>query len=275
MQNTILLLTGIPRSGTTLACKLLNSAANTIALHEPLTPNKISSDNAIENITNAFCTLNNNLLKGESIEHGDSNRLVLDNPIQSYEKANSSIRKVVAKRGLLTLPPISQGHRIVIKQNAMFAALSAELKRQYAIVAIIRNPIDVLTSWMSVDLPVNHGRIPGGEKFCPELKQKLNSEPDVLQRQLIIYRWFLTQFTSNNITTIKYEDIISSKGNALFKACNVPGKPDTSLCYRHAKRPDLKTSLTEALGYLDAPVISQFYSNDEIKRAYDRTTECE
>ena len=164
MQNTILLLSGIPRSGTTLACKLLNSDINTVALHEPLTPNNISSDNAIENITDAFHTLNKNLLKGKSIEHGDSDRLILDNPIQSYEKANSSIRKVVAKRGLLTLPPISQSHRIVIKQNAMFAALSADLKRHYAMVAIVRNPVDVLTSWMSVDLPVNQGRILGGEK---------------------------------------------------------------------------------------------------------------
>ncbi len=38
MQHNNIILTGIPRSGTTLICYLLNKIPNTVALHEPMGP---------------------------------------------------------------------------------------------------------------------------------------------------------------------------------------------------------------------------------------------
>jgi len=37
MNNSNIILTGLPRSGTTLTCHLLNKVNNTVALHEPMT----------------------------------------------------------------------------------------------------------------------------------------------------------------------------------------------------------------------------------------------
>ena len=36
-------LTGPPRSGTTLACRLLNTLPDTVALHEPIAPGKFAN----------------------------------------------------------------------------------------------------------------------------------------------------------------------------------------------------------------------------------------
>jgi hypothetical protein len=37
-----IVLTGLPRSGTTLACRLLNTLPDTVALHEPIAPGKFA-----------------------------------------------------------------------------------------------------------------------------------------------------------------------------------------------------------------------------------------
>ena len=38
------LLTGLPRAGTTLCCHILNSCKGVLALHEPLSPDDFSSE---------------------------------------------------------------------------------------------------------------------------------------------------------------------------------------------------------------------------------------
>ena len=45
-QNGITLITGVPRSGTTLCCNLLNQCDNVVALHEPIDPQKLTSTSA-------------------------------------------------------------------------------------------------------------------------------------------------------------------------------------------------------------------------------------
>ncbi|GBL04167.1 hypothetical protein KUL10_14730 [Glaciecola sp. KUL10] len=47
----IKLITGIPRSGTTLCCNIINQQANTIALHEPIDPSSVTvKENVIETL---------------------------------------------------------------------------------------------------------------------------------------------------------------------------------------------------------------------------------
>lgn len=271
MPSSISLLTGVPRSGTTLACKLLNSADNIIALHEPLNPQSFSStsgDNITSELKKAIDNIYLRLLSGKAIEHGDHKNLILDNPISEATLPNTFVRRASAKRGLLKIPAIKTNTRVFIKQNAMFAALVNNLKSNYELVAIIRNPIDVLTSWMTVDLPVNKGHIPAGEKFCPQLKKALEIQHDVLQRQLYIYKWFLTQYNDGELTIIKYEDIISSKGLALFDACNVKGQLDETLTHRRANYPALKEPLASAVQQLNYSLLNQYYSKQEIEEAY-------
>lgn len=216
------LITGIPRSGTTLCCNLLNQCDNTLALHEPIDPQKLTSTEphlAVQALTQQISMLRQSLESNRPIEHGDKAGIALDNPVGN--KANEKgLRSLKASRGKITLPAIDKSTQLFVKQNALFTALAMELKRQYSVIAIVRNPVDVLLSWMTVDLPVNRGRLPAGEKFDPELAKKLTIG-NVFERQIAIYRWFIEKFKQAHLCQVRYEDIIESNGQALYSAVGI------------------------------------------------------
>lgn len=216
MAKTNRLLTGIPRSGTTLCCKLLNQHQDVVALHEPIDPNVLSSNNSIQavtQITEQIESLSHAIEHGLPFNHGDKGGLTIDNPVG--QDAKKGVRQVVAKRGQIQLPARkADGFQLVVKQNALFTALLPELSKHLPMVCIVRNPVDVLLSWLTVDLPVNRGHIPSGERFDAKLKAAL-LEPDCLTRQLIIYQWFMQAFINSGLPIVRYEDVIASNGAAL------------------------------------------------------------
>lgn len=218
-KSPISLLTGIPRSGTTLCCNLLNQCDNTVALHEPINPQKLQSTesaSAVAEIASQIDKIRNLLETNQAIEHGDKTGIDLDNPV-GVEANEKGLRKQRASRGKIVLPPIDSSTTLVVKQNALFTALASELKHHYNITAIVRNPVDVLLSWMTVDLPVNKGRLPAGEKYDRLLAEELGKGA-IFERQLFIYRWFINKFSSAKLNVVRYEDILATNGNALFSA---------------------------------------------------------
>ncbi|WP_438865002.1 sulfotransferase domain-containing protein [Neptunicella sp.] len=220
MQQTIQLVTGIPRSGTTLCCKLLNQRSDVIALHEPINPSSfsksISPNQAVVEIQHQIEGFNHAIQHGLPFSHGAQGGLDIDNPVGNEQQRG--IRQVVAKRGKIQLAPrLAKSYQLVVKQNALFTALLPLLSKNYPIVCIVRNPVDVLLSWMTVDLPVNRGHIPAGERFSPELREMLRGK-DCLQRQLTIYQWFINQFSQSGLSIVRYEDVIHSNGAVLDKA---------------------------------------------------------
>ena len=115
--------------------------------------------------------------------------------------------------------PLSANFTLLIKHNALFAALLPRLTESFSCLALVRNPLSVLASWQTVDLPVHRGRIPAGEEIDRELHQALEREPEVLRRQLIVLDWFLGQFHAHldSQDIVRYEDVVESGGAALFR----------------------------------------------------------
>lgn len=218
----IKLVTGIPRSGTTLCCKLLNQCDNTLALHEPIDPQKLSSLSAVlavDEIQEQIHSIRSSLEQNKAIEHGDSKGIELDNPVGQV-KDSHGLRVQESARGKVSLPSINNDTVLYIKQNALFTALAHELTKYFTLVAIMRNPVDVLLSWMTVKLPVNQGRLPAGEKYDSNLAILLQ-QGSVFERQIAIYRWFIQKFEAANLNIVRYEDIISTNGVALFSAFGI------------------------------------------------------
>lgn len=269
MTTSLKLLTGIPRSGTTLCCKLLNQIEGVIALHEPIDPQKIKSTlkkAAVIDVAAQIDTINIALINGTAFEHGDSKNLVLDNPINA-QKQNNDLRTLKAQRGLISLPPIPSNTSLFIKQNAMFAALASELTKDYELVAIIRNPINVIASWMSVDLPVNKGHIPGGEKFDSNLSNILSTIDNTLERQIEIYHWFISQYVASGLNIIKYEDIILSQGEVLYSACGVDSSFTQALTSKINYLPELEETFELIERKINNKIVGDFYSKNDITSA--------
>ena len=69
MRNV--LITGTPRSGTTLLCSLLNKVPDTVALHEPMNVwdfPKCKDAQAIADVIESFCTETRASLREHSLE---------------------------------------------------------------------------------------------------------------------------------------------------------------------------------------------------------------
>lgn len=260
------LLTGIPRSGTTLACKILNELENTIALHEPLNPSSFyskTSEDAASEAIRKIQDIEDNLVNGVPFEHGNKGALLIDNPVSTHR--SEKLRKVVAQRGLITLPPQDESSFLIVKQNAFFAATIHNLKSIYPIVAIVRNPVDVLMSWRTVDLPVNRGHIPAGEKYDAQLKSFLQTEAVIARRQAYIYSWFIKQYISANIPIVSYESIIASHGVTLTNAFGLSHSTPTPLdnisrYYSERELADLSKDIKNSIVQLS----SRFYSASDI-----------
>lgn len=221
MSRSIKLITGIPRSGTTLCCKLLNQRADVVALHEPINPGAMpqsyTAKEALDSIVVQIGQFDRAIEQGLPFTHADKGGLTTDNPVGLNVK--NGVRQVVAKRGEVQLPAREENsYELFIKQNALFTALMPRLERHFPIMCIVRNPVDVLLSWLTVDLPVNRGHIPAGERFDPLLRQQLAQQEDCLSRQLTIYKWFMVGFLTSGHPIIRYEDVIASDGANLDKA---------------------------------------------------------
>lgn len=273
VSRSIKLITGIPRSGTTLCCKLLNERKDIIALHEPIEPSSLfyssKHSQTVDHIVTQINVLDQYIVEGRPFIHGDRGGLDISNPVGESVKAG--IRQVEAKRGLVQLNArAADSYHLVIKQNALFTALIDSISQRYPMVCIVRNPVDVLASWLSVDLPVNRGRIPAGERFDVALKQSLENK-SVLEKQLTIYQWFIDKYRQSGLPTIRYEDVIASDGAVLDLALGLPPiERDKLSAKERTFDKQILDKLELALPKLLALELGGFYTKQDIQLSFDR-----
>ncbi len=275
-----LLLTGLPRAGTTLSCHILNQHHNVLALHEPLTPTdfkpELGRHAAIDHI-DSFAQLSRQrvLSEGKALSR-QKGGAVPENPVE-----------VQSDKGLraldVSLADIHVGERIkspdftlVIKHNALFTGLLPELGARFPVFAIVRNPLAVLASWNSVDLPVNQGRIPAGELYCPELRLLLDSTSDRILRQLHVLEWFCGRFVAHiNTSILRYEEFVGDPA-IIGRTLELPGSYHGKVQKRDSRNQSYDLKLMEDLygklqGFGDA--IWKLYSRADVDNLMNSLTD--
>lgn len=230
-------LTGVPRSGTTLACQLLSHAENTVALFEPMDIAEIPTaprSACVEHIEAFMATVRRQVLDTGTAPSKQRGGTVPDNLFAPTDAAGQ--RAAQAALGRVAVTVNDPGFTLVIKHNAMFTAVLPALATRVETFAIVRNPLAVLGSWNSVDLPVRDGRIPAGERLDPSLAHRLECEADVLERQLIVLDWFFSQYATHlpRERVLAYEDIVATQGQLLFDRLGVRGAAGHALRERNA-----------------------------------------
>jgi len=271
-----LLLTGLPRAGTTLSCHILNQHDNVLALHEPLTPSDFKPElgkRAAIDLINHFALHSRHraLLEGKALSR-QKGGAVPENPVEA--QSDKGLRALD-----VSLADIQVGERIknpdftlVVKHNALFTGLLPELSEHFPVYAIVRNPLSVLASWNSVDLPVNQGRIPAGELYCPELKLLLDGTSDRILRQLHILEWFCERFSAHiNTFILRYEDFVLDPA-IIGKKLKLPSPYNGSVQKRDSRNQSYDLRLMEELykrlqGFGDA--IWKFYAPADLDRLMD------
>lgn len=217
--NHTVLITGLPRSGTTLVCSLLNQIPNTLALAEPIKIKKDGNRQHALSLIEEFITQSRSAaLSQGTVMTKQMNGAIPDNWVEP-PNSEGRLRKVLEEYGPLTISKaLSPNFTLAIKHPAEFTALSEELSAKYPLFAIVRHPLAVLAAWQTVDMPVQRGRMPKAESFCPELASQLAAEPDRIERQIKLIRWLFAKYHKfSKDMVIRYEDLTREPMQSLAK----------------------------------------------------------
>ena len=209
------LLTGVPRSGTTLVCKLLCDFPNVIALNEPMAPPLFPDrKKAIQNIGYSLGKFRKSLLKNRVAPVRTKDGQITDN---AYSGPSMGNRERILKRTKVHFDkPLINDFKLVIKHCAGFSLLFPDLLQQYNCFACIRNPLAILGSWNSVNVPVSRGKVAKSKKLLPEFHFAIENIENLFDKQLYILSWYFGQFTLlSDDKIIRYEDLIDSNGKIL------------------------------------------------------------
>jgi Sulfotransferase family len=241
MRNV--LITGTPRSGTTLLCSLLNKLPDTVALHEPMNvwdfPN-CADANAIADVIDTFCADARQSLH----EQGYAMSKHVGGHIPDNVAADQLNRRGTRLRHTEHGPvfvdkPLSENFVLAIKHPVAFSALLETLTERFECFAIIRNPLATLASWNSLAwLNVRQGHAPIGEKLDPKLRRELAAEPDAIERQFHILEWFYSRFRRilPDRAIMRYEDLVASRGRELAKFFPDAADFDENLSSKNANK---------------------------------------
>ena len=223
------LLTGIPRAGTSLCCRLAAQLPNTVALSEPIGSETFLDTEdpaeACRHIRQFLARTRRRILE-EGLAESVHVQGRVDDDMVATNAVGSALRRPRTQRGDIRIgKSVARDFTLLVKHNALFTALLPDLTRRDSAarlrcLSIVRNPVAVLASWQTVDLPVQRGRIPAGEQFAPGLATALAAEEDVLARQVIVLDWFFRQYERHLSPSriVRYEDVVASEGAVLCDA---------------------------------------------------------
>ena len=226
------LITGIPRSGTSLVSSLVAKNPDTLVFSEPSWLKEIrelTSDSSqfSNQLVKDITQIRNSILNGKPVGI-KLNKSETGIPSNYFQRSPDG-EIIHNKTDTETIFPINTAHKnIFIKANAQFTACLNSLiaTKQFKIVCIVRNPVSAIMSWRSLQIPVSFGNMKIAEKYSPDFSEFINDAANLLDKQIMIADWFFKQYSIylNHVTLIKYEDLILNAQNELSKFL-----PDTSL----------------------------------------------
>lgn len=221
MPEHDVILTGLPRSGTTLVCHLLNTLPDTVALHEPmqgLDYGDTSDVRAMSQDVKRFFDEQ----RASICDHGRARSrhidgAVPDNPFGTEHSA-TGVRRQRDTKGEITIDKVvSDQFTLVIKHTHRFAPIINGLTELFPVYALVRNPLATLASWQTVDAGIRKGRAGPAGRVVPELRTRMEQIDDTLDRQIYLLGWFWEQFHRHlpARAIIHYEAITATRGRAL------------------------------------------------------------
>jgi hypothetical protein len=218
---TNIVVTGIPRSGTTLICHLLNKLPNTVALHEPMDVRGLAAlpdrSRVAGEVQRFFDETRLGLLSDGTAPSKQVDGAVPDNPVGGPAGGVGIRARRVTKGRIVVDKPLTDEFSLCIKHPAAFTALLHDLAPRFLTIAVVRNPVSVLASWSSVPFPVRDGRAPAAERFDARLAAELASITDRVDRQIHLLSWFFARYDAvlPRDRVIHYEDVVATGGRVL------------------------------------------------------------
>jgi len=213
-----ILLTGLPRSGTTLTCHLLNKLPDIVALHEPMQVSDIAALDRQEmtsRIDRFFAEQRAMILREGQATSKSRDGAVPSNPWDNPDE--SGVRKHLINGRTIKVSNVTRpDFSLCLKHPAFFTAALPILASAFECYAIVRNPLAVLLSWRNAPMAVAEGWMPAAQRHDSALDAALRAQSSVLDRQFILLDYCFRQYAEHLPgRTLKYEAIIASRGRSL------------------------------------------------------------
>lgn len=203
-----ILITGIPRAGTTLAAALLDAEPNTVCLNEPEWQHphpSLDAEGFARAIEADFSEVRRKILAGIPVpDRRDADGKALTNYYDSGTNKN------------FVMHPLTRGNlpadfTLAMKHNGPYLAVLPELVRLgcFDIRAVIRRPLPVLRSWRRLALPISHGKMPNATAYWPEMKALTSAKMDLLEKQARMLELMFARILEyqSQVKLVRYEDI--------------------------------------------------------------------
>ena len=220
-----IVITGPGRSGTTLTCHLLNKLPDTIALSEPMTPDQFADrlpdhEAVVDGIEDFYRRMRRMALKRGKVISKHVDGVVPDNTKGMVD----GVRQRIAKKGKIDVgKELSPEFCLAIKQVGMYNALLPTLARRFSCFAIIRNPIAIRASSLSVKSQRKERRatpsalVRYDEGVSRRLEENKKGGSDAVDNWILrvhlVFERYQKLLPPDHI--IRYEDIVASRGKAL------------------------------------------------------------
>jgi len=208
------IVTGIPRSGTSLVLSLLESNKNVLCFSEPPWIKSIrdasdSGTQLIKSLKQKLVSLRNDIAQGNSIEMVYQEGR--NNSPDNYFKRESGTIKKNRKNHRVILDKHHSKSCFVIKANAIFTAtLDDFIRDNWHIVPVVRDPLFVLMSWNTVPIASSKGKVKVVEKFSKTLKE-IGQQTPLIKRQVLLLDWYFKQYERfGKEHVLYYEDLIKN-----------------------------------------------------------------
>jgi hypothetical protein len=174
------LITGIPRSGTTLLAALIDSMEDSVCLNEPLWQQDLAktssnADEFVHKLVSDCSQLRAKLHGGESLpDLRRSDGL----PVTNYLNDRG---EVIVRPALFSRSGLSADFTLAVKHNGLYLGALPQLiaSGKFKIIALIRHPLEVLASWRASSLPVSRGELPAATYFWPEMAALMRKPMDM------------------------------------------------------------------------------------------------
>lgn len=214
-----LIITGLPRSGTTLVAALVDARDGVCCFsepqrHEDLLATATDAAAFVAAVGADFAALRRELAEGAAVL---DRRGWDDEAVDNYFSAPDATG---ARRPRFRCVPrgvadVTDDTVLAVKHNGLYTGALPDFVAagRLAVLAIVRDPADAIASWQSLDVPIRHARLPAAERFWPELAALVRRDDlPLLDRQILIADLVLSRFRQCGVQVLRYEDLVRDLG---------------------------------------------------------------
>lgn len=228
------LVTGLPRSGLTLASALIDSLENAVSLNAP----QVQSSQARRlGETIPFCKW----LVGDFVWH--RSLLSTQHDVNDYRTAQKThvmdglkdpdmLRDEAGnpKLASFTREGLTGDFILAMKHDTLYTSVLPTLigMEHFKVIAVIRHPYEVIRSWESLpDEQIGQGKVPFARNYWPEAAlPHPDMQVNLPERMVQIYELFAQRYYEwrGHITIIRYEELVRDP-SIIAKALGVESTP--------------------------------------------------